>query len=265
MEVILLEKDKKHEKLSFMLKDSTAAYANTLRRTMMDEVPTMAIEDVEITKNSSVLYDELIAHRLGLLPLTTDLKSYNLPEKCKCKGEGCARCTVKLTLKANDVGVVYASEIKTRDSAIKPVFPKMPIAKLLKGQELELMATAVLGKGKVHAKWSPGLIYYQYKPIIEIKKQPSNPEKVAASCPVKVYDVKNGQLVINKDNAMKCFLCDACVDIAKDAVSVTPKTDEFIFRMESWGQLSCKEIAVNAIDILDEQLEEFSEKLKEIK
>ncbi|MDO8655723.1 MAG: DNA-directed RNA polymerase subunit D, partial [Nanoarchaeota archaeon] len=190
---------------------------------------------------------------------------YNLPDKCKCKGEGCARCTVKLSLKANDAGSVYASEIKTRDAAIKPVFPKIVIAKLLKGQELELTATAVLGKGKVHAKWSPGLIYYQHKPIVEIKKQPADPQKVAASCPVKVYDVKNGQLTINKDNAMKCFLCDACVDIAKDAVSVTGKSDEFIFSMESWGQLTCKEIGVNAIDILDEQLDEFVDQLKETK
>ncbi len=58
---------------------------------MTEEVPTMAIEDVEFRKNNSILYDEIIAHRLGLVPLKTDLKSYNLPEKCKCKGEGCAR------------------------------------------------------------------------------------------------------------------------------------------------------------------------------
>ena len=169
MEVRVLENNKDDGKLSFILKDSDVAFANTLRRVISEEVPTMAIEDVEFGKNSSILYDEIIAHRLGLIPFKTDLKSYNLPENCKCKGKGCARCQLKITLKAGKgAGMVYASEIKTKDSAVKPVYGKMPIVKLLKGQELELGATAVLGKGKYHAKWIPGLVYYKYKPSIDI-------------------------------------------------------------------------------------------------
>src|SRR3990167_7411824 len=100
MEVRVLENNKEQGKLSFILKDSDPIFANTLRRLMIDEVPTMAIEEVEFSKNNSILYDEIVAHRLGLIPLKTDMKSYNLPEKCKCKGEGCARCQLKLTLKA---------------------------------------------------------------------------------------------------------------------------------------------------------------------
>ncbi|MEM4397652.1 MAG: DNA-directed RNA polymerase subunit D, partial [Candidatus Woesearchaeota archaeon] len=74
---ILNEKD---NKMSFLLKDSNPAYANALRRIMINEVPVMAIEEVEFKKNSSALYDEIIAHRLGLIPLTTDLSSYELPK-----------------------------------------------------------------------------------------------------------------------------------------------------------------------------------------
>ncbi len=81
MEVRVLENKKDEGKLSFVIKDTTAAFVNTLRRIMVEEVPTMAVEDVEFRKNSSALYDEMIAHRLGLTPLKTDLKSYNLPEK----------------------------------------------------------------------------------------------------------------------------------------------------------------------------------------
>ena len=135
MEIRVLSNDKENGKLSFIVKDAIPAFANTLRRIMIDEVPTMAIEDVEFIKNNSILYDEIIAHRLGLIPLTTDLKSYNLPEKCKCNGEGCARCQVKITLKASKgSGMIYASELKSKDSAIKTVYPKMPIVQLLKGQ-----------------------------------------------------------------------------------------------------------------------------------
>src|SRR3990167_7863048 len=126
MEVRLLSQDKENNKLSFVLINITASFANILRRTIIEETPVMAIEEVEFRKNNSILYDEIIAHRLGLLPLTTDLKSYNLPEECKCKGKGCARCQLKLTLNAKGPCIVYASDMKTRDVSIKPVYQKTP-------------------------------------------------------------------------------------------------------------------------------------------
>ena len=172
MEVRILENDKEKGKLSFILKDSNPVYVNTLRRMMVDEVPTMAIEEVEFQKNNSILYDETIAHRLGLIPLKTDLKSYNLPDKCMCVGNGCFRCQLKMVLRATKgSGVVYASEIKSKDPAVKPVYPEMPIVKLLKGQTLELEATAVLGRGREHMKWSPCHVWYKYKPVIEIQEK----------------------------------------------------------------------------------------------
>jgi DNA-directed RNA polymerase subunit D len=207
MEVKLVENQEKKNRLIFSVKGVDSAYANTLRRIMGFEVPVMAIEDVEFRKNTSILYDEVIGHRLGLIPLTTDLKSYNMMSECKCKGAGCASCTVKLTLKAQGPCTVYSSDIKSKDPEIKPIPGKMPIVKLLEGQELEFEATATLGQGKDHSKWCPGLIYY---------KMP------------------------NIDG------------------------DEYIFTIESWGQLTPKEIAVKAIDIYDKELEEFAELVKGI-
>ena len=207
METKLIEYQEKKNRLIFSLSGVDTAYANTLRRIMGFEVPVMAIDDVEFRKNTSILYDELISHRLGLIPLSTDLKAYNLMSEYKCKGAGCASCTVKLTLKAQGPGTVYASEIKSKDPAIKPLFGKMPIVKLLEGQEIEFEATAILGMGKEHSKWCPGLIFY---------KIPS------------------------------------------------PDKDEFIFTVESWGQLTPKEIVTKAIEIYDKQLEEFAELVKKI-
>ncbi|MCJ7761810.1 DNA-directed RNA polymerase subunit D, partial [Candidatus Bathyarchaeota archaeon] len=62
--------------IRFMVSGVTPAFANALRRTVIAEVPTMAIDDVMILENTSVLFDEFLAHRLGLIPLTTDLDAY---------------------------------------------------------------------------------------------------------------------------------------------------------------------------------------------
>lgn len=207
MDIKLVENQEKKNRLIFSLKGVDTAYANTLRRIMGFEVPVMAIEDVEFRKNTSILYDEMIAHRLGLIPLSTDLKSYNMMSECKCKGAGCASCTVKLILKVQGPCTVYASDIKSKDPEIKPIYGKMPIVKLLEGQELEFEATAVLGQGKEHSKWATGLVYY---------KMP------------------------NVDG------------------------DEYLFTVESWGQLTPKEIVVNAVTLYNKELEQFAELVKQI-
>ena len=265
MEIRVLENNKEQGKVSFILKDSTPAFANTLRRLMIDEVPTMAIEEIEFSKNSSILYDEMIAHRLGLTPLKTDLKSYNLPDKCKCEGKGCNRCQLKMVLRATKgSGVVYASEIKSKDPAVKPVFQDMPIVKLLKGQTLELEATAVLGRGKQHMKWSPCHAYYKYKPIIEITGEVKNPEAIIEVDHNNIFEIKDRKLVINKDRILECDLSLDFSEIDKN-VKVSSSNTDFVFYVESFGQLSCKEIVIKAIDILDEQLDEFVEELKKAK
>ena len=263
MEIRVLENDKEKGKLSLIIKDTNAAFVNTLRRIMIEEVPTMAIEDVELRKNNSILYDEMIAHRLGLIPLTTDLKAYNLPEECKCEGKGCARCQVKLTLKAGAAGTVYASELKSKDPAVKPVHPSAPIVKLLKGQALELEATAVLGKGKVHTKWSPCLVYYKYKPVIEIGNV-KNPEEVVEATHGNVLEIKNGKLEVIKDNLFKYDLAGVLEDVSKGEIKVGHDND-FIFYMESWGQLTCKEILNQALDIFNSTFDQFAEEVKKAK
>ena len=264
MDISLINYDKKTEQCSFLLKGSNPVEANTLRRAIIDAVPTMAIDIVEFRKNSSALYDEMVAHRLGLCPLTTDLKSYIPPEKSKVDDPyEDPRCTVKLTLSAKGPGYVYASDIKSKDSKVKPVFDKMPIAKLLKGQDIELEATAILGYGKQHAKWSPGIAYYTYRPSVEIVKTVENAEEVAKICP-DVFEIKNGKLFVNKDNLLTSQSYSQAVDRAKPEGSITlsESDTEFIFQVESWGQLSCKEMLLKAVDNFDEQLDAFVGALK---
>src|SRR5512136_936408 len=102
---------------------------NALRRIVLAEVPSMAIDEVVMIENSSILQDEMIAHRLGLVPLKTDLEGYNLPEDCECKSEfGCPQCRVTLTLNAearDGTRTVYSGEIVSENEEIVPVSDKI--------------------------------------------------------------------------------------------------------------------------------------------
>src|SRR5256886_3946564 len=156
MDIKLLTKEQ--DTIRFVLSDVSPAFANALRRIILAEVPVMAIEDVMILENSSVMYDEILAHRLGLIPITTD-QSYNLPEECTCKSElGCSKCRASLSLEieaSDPVEVVYTSHLKPENPDVRPVSDKIPIVKLAQGQRVKLEAFARLGKGRTHAKWQP--------------------------------------------------------------------------------------------------------------
>ncbi len=170
----MLEKDGAN--LRLLIKGADVPLVNALRRIIIAEVPSMAIDEVVVIENSSILQDEIIAHRLGLIPLRTDLDSYNLPETCSCKSEfGCNLCRVTLALDAEakeGTRTVYSGELRSENPEIVPVSDKIPILKLAKEQRLKLEAYARLGKGKNHAKWQPvSTCAYKYYPKIEIAKK----------------------------------------------------------------------------------------------
>jgi DNA-directed RNA polymerase subunit D len=160
VEIKLLEKDE--NRIRLILKDIDRSYANAIRRFAIKEVPVMAIDDVVIYENSSVIYDELVAHRLGLIPLKTDLTSFVLPEDCECHSEfGCSRCRVSFILEdeaKDNVKTVYSGSLKSQDNNIKPTNDSIPIVKLAPGQKIKLEAYAKLGRGKDHAKWQASTV-----------------------------------------------------------------------------------------------------------
>lgn len=258
------KKDKNKDRMSFEISGADISYANTLRRLFMNNVPILAIEDVEFRKNDSGLYDEMVALRLGLIPFKTDLKTYNLPSECKCKGKGCGRCELKMTLKAKGPGIVYSGDIKTKDPKVKPVHNKIPIVKLLDGQQLELEATAVMGIGKVHTKWSSCLAFYKQLADIKIEKQPDNKEEIVEQCPKDIFVVKNDKIELVKDKVDDCILCDACVELSNGKIKVVPN-DTYLLTVESWGQLEPKEIVLKAVDAYNKQLDDFTDLLAKVK
>jgi len=135
-------------------------FLSALRRSMMEEVPTMAIDSVIIVENTSVIHDEVLAHRLAMVPLTSEkaLEKYRSPEEC-ANCVDCAGCFARLHLEAKndlyDELVVYSGDMKPEDPDVVPVEGKIPLVVLGRGQSLSLEAEARLGRGKEHIKWSP--------------------------------------------------------------------------------------------------------------
>lgn len=153
-------KKKSRERLEFEITGLTPALAGELRRILISEIPTMAIEWIDFHQNDSVLWDEVIANRLGLIPIKFDQNFFNMKDDCKCDSKGCVHCQVNFALKKKGPATVYSGDLKSSDKKIEPLYDNIPIVKLSEGQILELEATAQLGLGKTHAKWQGAVVGY---------------------------------------------------------------------------------------------------------
>ena len=149
---------KDSKKISVKLKGVPLQYANALRRICLNGVPIFAIDTVDIIENSSVLPDEGLAHRLGLIPIKTDLARFNEPSKCECQSEtGCSNCRVMLVIDSGDSDVtrtVLSNELSSEDDSVKPTSDKISIVQLTQGQRIKIECYARLGRGTEHAKWN---------------------------------------------------------------------------------------------------------------
>ncbi len=150
--------NKENQKISIKLKGVPLQYANALRRICLNGIPVFAIDTVDIIENSSVLPDEGLAHRLGLIPIKTDLSRFNEPAKCDCKSEtGCSNCKVMFVLDSGDSDVtrtILSSDLTSEDESVKATSDKIPIVQLAAGQRVKVECYARLGRGTEHAKWN---------------------------------------------------------------------------------------------------------------
>jgi DNA-directed RNA polymerase subunit D len=151
--------ERTNERVVIKFNDISRQYINAIRRIAISEVPTLAIDDVVILENSSVMHDEAVAHRLGLIPLRTALDRFVMPQDCDCKSTlGCSKCRVLLVLDSEAMEktkIVTSGELLSEDELVKPVSKDIPIVVLAPGQKLKFEAYARLGIGKDHAKWQP--------------------------------------------------------------------------------------------------------------
>lgn len=244
-QIIVTEKTR--NTLEFQLINVSRHFANALRRVMIAEVPTLAIETLEIKQNTSSLPDEYIAHRLGLIPFYSEnADKFNYFCGCDCE-EGCPRCHViynldvtcppgqTYTVTSKDLHLVNPTVYDSGANAdmykfheeVKPVSlftlkdktepEPIVIAKLGGGQQLKLIAKVQKGIGRVHAKWSPVCVsaYHQIADIDFRKsrvEEMSDQEKaeVAASCPQKLLQLgHDGKFAVNRIE--ECTFCNQCI------------------------------------------------------
>jgi len=253
----------KELKLSLVLKGVGHSYANALRKSA-NEVPILAVDTVDISKNDSALFDEMLAHRVGLVPLKADKKTFTLPEKCSCKGKGCMKCTASLVLQTNKENVT-AGDLKSK--TVSAIYPNMPITLLQKGQEVELVAEARLGRGIDHAKYSPGLVWIREVPHIKLPQDRNKIKYCAEKCPKNVFQLEPK---VEIKNLMNCDLCMACAEECekqgdKDAIKVSGDEKDFIVEVESWGQLKPRDLLVESCTALKKNIDEFLKEASKIK
>ncbi|GKV01637.1 hypothetical protein SLEP1_g14179 [Rubroshorea leprosula] len=260
--------------------------ANALRRVMIAEVPTIAIDLVEIEVNSSVLNDEFIAHRLGLIPLTSErAMSMRFSRDCDaCDGDGqCEFCSVEFHLRAkcmtDQTLDVTSKDLYSSDHTVVPVdftesagydSPEQRgiiIVKLRRGQELRLRAIARKGIGKDHAKWSPAAtVTFMYEPEIYINEDMMETltleEKMnlVESSPTKVFDIDpNTQQVVVVDPEAYTYDDEVLKKVEAmgkpGLIEIHAKEDSFIFTVESTGAIKASQLLLNAIEVLKQKLD----------
>jgi DNA-directed RNA polymerase subunit D len=230
------------------------------------------IDDVRIYDNTSALFDEMLAHRLGLIPIKTDLDTYSMRETCVCNGAGCPSCSVTFTLSAEGPKMVTSSDLIPQDPKAVPVHDNIPLVKIIKGQKLVLEAKAVLNTGKEHAKWQPTIICgYKNHPVITISDICDGCGMCVEECPREILAVKGKKVEViggKLPDCSMCRLCErACVATGignESAIRISSEPDRFIFVVEGDGSLPVKEIMKRAIQHIKGQSDELERQVREI-
>jgi len=251
MAVSVKKIDEKHGVARYLVKGVSTAFINAIRRSVMLHVPCLAVENVSIYENDSVIFDEFLAHRLGMLPVKTDIKGYK-------KGE-----TAKMVLEKEGPCTVYSRDIKSTDPKIEVIDKNIPLIKLGKGQSVKIEMEAVMQCGEEHSKWQPAIIAYLELPKIETEKGCNLCGDCIKACPKSVLESKAKKIVLN--NPVECILCGACRDACKkDAIKIEPAKDAFILSIEPIAGLSAKETIDAAVDALLEKSEQAQKLLQKI-
>jgi DNA-directed RNA polymerase subunit D len=232
--------DRSDRKARFLVRGVTPAFANGVRRAIVADVPTMSIDTVRMIENSSVMFDEQIALRLGLVPLTT-------PEDEFREGE-----SVTLALDVTGPETAYSGDIVTSEPLVEPADENIPIIELKEGQRLELEAEAVMGRGKDHAKHQGG-VAVGYRHLQRIEVVGDKPDH-AADEPNVLRGVieEDGRLIPTEE-----FDNDLSERYPGKEVEVHDVPDAFVFHVETDGSMDVTDLVLRAVDTLYDRADEL--------
>ena len=280
------------EVIKFTLSKTDVSVANSLRRIMISEVPTMAIDKVEFAHNTTVLHDDFLAHRLGLVPLTSHYagfktaldggEDFQFNRDCSCAAF-CPNCTATFTLDVRCEGGSARSPPTTSSpplpstSAGSRAPTTMPsFVKLRQGQHIKLTAQAQKGIGKEHAKWNPTCTaVFQYEPSVELNQKVyktlthEQRDGWVSACSHKLAkpysEDERPYACVETEEASACMVCLDCEGQAREypgLAKVGEKKGLFHFIVESTGALRPEEIVLRSLEVLKRKLNDINVQLQ---
>ncbi len=257
--------------IRFEIEGIDYAYANMIRRTLINDIPKLAIKNVifhlgsirkveengkeKVYNSSTPLFNEIISHRIGLIPLKTDL---NMKFRDECNhppDQACPLCTVNYTLTKFGPGIVYSGDLKPiGDEKFSPVDPDIPIVKLDENQALVIDAEAILGTGKEHARWqvTSGVSYKVHREF-KIPKYLEITEYIRKDCPSNIISDEGDTMIVTDDLPCKHI----AMLYRMEEVKIGEDENRFIFQFETDGSLTAKETLKYAIKRLRTRLDKI--------
>jgi DNA-directed RNA polymerase subunit D len=261
--VSIVELDDRRIKL--IVEGFPVAFVNSIRRCVLSDVPTMAVDFAYFYDNTSSAYDEIIAHRLGLVVLKSDeaLKKYKSPEECRDAPETDRSCFAEIIIKKevdenSDKGeYVKASDMEISDPSIKPAYPETPITYLAPGQRVYIVAYARLGRGREHGKWSPASVsILKYTPVLKVLNR-SNISDECLKC-LEAYPEVISFLKEGKDDVLELINVERtsglryCAEtVCKESLKLIYSKEKLILEVESTGALKPERIIYEALNALE--------------
>jgi DNA-directed RNA polymerase subunit D len=234
--------DRTDRKARFLVRGVTPAFANGVRRAIIADVPTMSIDTVRMIENSSVMFDEQIALRLGLVPLTT-------PEDEFREGE-----SVTLALDVTGPDTAYSGDLVSSEPLVEPADEDIPIIELKENQRLELEAEAVMGRGKDHAKHQGG-VAVGYRHLQRVEVVGDKPEHEADEPNVLRGVIEEDGELIPTDE----FDNDLSKRYPGKELEVHDVPEAFVFHVETDGSMDVTDLVVRAVNTLYDRAEELEQ------
>jgi len=263
--------EKSDREIKFIIGGVTPAFVNAIRRVLISEIPIMSFDEIVFLENTSVLYDEIIAHRIGLVPIKNDPNEILSILESDINEFSKREAVFVLEEEAREgVKTIYSGDLKPRSTFggeainIEIANKKIPLVKLAEGQRLVLEAYARYGLGKNHAKFQATIASYKYMPLIEINEKLCDLcGECVRACPKNVLEIVEGKLQV-RDRAL-CSLCNACVEVCpQGAIKVKGLDDQFIFKIENLRIPSPADAFLIALKVIEKRLKLLEESLLEI-
>lgn len=284
--------------VKFDLLHSDIGLANALRRAILANTPSIAVEVVEVESNQSVLSDQILSARLGFMPLRSDdVERLVTHGSCKCLGSGCLLCSIELEMNVYNHNVevmpvtgldlVRTSRQKQYDQQLglpdqlrvvggPTVYNSNLLLKLAKGQHIKLRALARKGTGDEHAKWSPVCkSSYQLNRVIKLnrdilsKMTRQQNQEIVDSCPRQVLGMEDGGggilAIEDADNCSNCRQCTLTADRMNysGAIDIKLVPDKFSFVVKTIGTMNPLHVVDLACQSLQAKLAVLSEQLED--